>query len=41
MGFFGRVKNSGLWELSFGIIVREIFEDYVGGMRDGLKFKVW
>lgn len=41
MGFFGWVKNLGLWELLFGIIVCEIFEDYVGGMCDGLKFKVW
>ncbi|MGK2889055.1 MAG: NADH-quinone oxidoreductase subunit NuoF [Candidatus Malihini olakiniferum] len=41
MGFSGRVKNPGLWELPFGTTAREIFEDYAGGMRDGLKFKAW
>ncbi len=41
MGFSGRVKNPGLWELPFGITAREILEDYAGGMRDGLKFKAW
>ncbi|MGL9759885.1 MAG: NADH-quinone oxidoreductase subunit NuoF [Symbiopectobacterium sp.] len=41
MGFSGRVKNPGLWELPFGISAREILEDYAGGMRDGLKFKAW
>jgi NADH-quinone oxidoreductase subunit F len=39
MGFSGRVKNPGVWELPFGITAREILEDYAGGMRDGLKFK--
>ncbi len=39
MGFSGRVKNPGLWELPFGTTAREILEDYAGGMRDGLKFK--
>lgn len=41
MGFSGRVKNPGLWELPFGITAREIFEDYAGGMRDGLTLKAW
>lgn len=41
MGFSGRVKNPGLWELPFGITAREILEDYAGGMRDGLRFKAW
>ena len=41
MGFSGRVKNPGVWELPFGITAREILEDYAGGMRDGLKFKAW
>jgi NADH-quinone oxidoreductase subunit F len=41
MGFSGRVKNPGLWELPFGTTAREILEDYAGGMRDGLKFKAW
>ena len=34
MGFSGRVKNPGLWELPFGTTAREILEDYAGGMRD-------
>lgn len=41
MGFSGRVKNPGLWELPFGITAREILEDYAGGMQDGLKLKAW
>ncbi len=41
MGFSGRVKNPGLWELPFGITAREMLEDYAGGMRDGLKLKAW
>lgn len=39
MGFSGRVKNPGLWELPFGTTAREILEDYAGGMRDGLNLK--
>ncbi|MEQ5184258.1 NADH-quinone oxidoreductase subunit NuoF [Providencia alcalifaciens] len=41
MGFSGRVKNPGLWELPFGTTAREVLEDYAGGMRDGLKLKAW
>ncbi|WP_213989799.1 NADH-quinone oxidoreductase subunit NuoF [Sodalis sp. dw_96] len=41
MGFSGRVKNPGVWELPFGITAREILEDYAGGMRDGLTLKAW
>ncbi|ENF0689848.1 MULTISPECIES: NADH-quinone oxidoreductase subunit NuoF [Proteus] len=41
MGFSGRVKYPGLWELPFGTTAREILEDYAGGMRDGLKLKAW
>ncbi|BAH82918.1 NADH:ubiquinone oxidoreductase chain F [Candidatus Ishikawaella capsulata Mpkobe] len=41
MGFSGRVKNPGLWELPFGITAREILEDYAGGMKDGLQIKAW
>jgi NADH-quinone oxidoreductase subunit F len=37
MGFSGKVKNPGLWELPFGVTARELFEDYAGGMRDGLQ----
>lgn len=41
MGFSGRVKNPGVWEVPFGITAREILEDYAGGMRDGLALKAW
>jgi NADH-quinone oxidoreductase subunit F len=39
MGFSGKVKNPGLWELPFGVTARELFEDYAGGMRDGFKLR--
>ena len=41
MGFSGKVKNPGLWELPFGITARELFEDYAGGMKDGYRLKCW
>jgi len=41
MGFSGRVKNPGLWELPFGISAREILEEYAGGMKDDFKLKAW
>ena len=41
MGFSGKVKNPGVWELPFGISARELFEDYAGGMRDGFTLKCW
>ncbi len=41
MGFSGKVKNPGLWELPFGVSARELFEDYAGGMRDGFQLKAW
>lgn len=41
MGFSGRVKNPGLWELPFGTPAREILEKYAGGMQDGLTLKAW
>lgn len=41
MGFSGRVKNPGVWELPFGTTAREILEDYAGGMQDGLTLKAW
>lgn len=41
MGFSGRVKNPGVWELPFGITAREILEDYADGMCHGLRFKAW
>lgn len=41
MGFSGRVKRPGLWELPFGTTAREIFEEYAGGMQAGFRFKAW
>jgi NADH-quinone oxidoreductase subunit F len=41
MGFSGKVKNPGLWELPFGVSARELFEDYAGGMRAGFTLKCW
>lgn len=41
MGFSGKVRNPGVWELPFGISARELFEDYAGGMRDGYTLKAW
>ena len=38
-GASGKVKRPGLWELPMGITIREILEEYAGGMRDGLKFR--
>lgn len=34
-GVSGRVKNPGCWELPIGTPVREILEEYAGGMEDG------
>jgi len=41
MGFSGKVKNPGIWELPLGISARELFEEYAGGMRDGYQLKAW
>lgn len=41
MGFSGKVKNPGVWELPFGVTAQELFEDYAGGMRDGFTLKCW
>ncbi len=41
MGFSGKVKNPGVWELPFGLTARELFEDYAGGMRNGYTLKAW
>ncbi len=38
-GASGRVKRPGLWELPMGVTVREILEEYAGGMRDGFQFR--
>lgn len=41
MGFSGRVKNPGVWELPFGTTAREILEDYSGNMCHGFTLKAW
>ncbi len=38
-GASGKVKKPGIWELPLGITMREIIEEYAGGMKDGLKFR--
>lgn len=38
-GVSGRVKNPGCWELPMGTPIREIIEDYAGGMEDGFKLR--
>jgi len=41
MGFSGRVKNPGIWELPLGTSVLKVFEDYTDGMQNGLQLKCW
>lgn len=41
MGFSGRVKKPGIWELPFGVTAREVLEQYAEGMCDGLTLKAW
>lgn len=38
-GVSGRVKKPGAWELPMGNVIREIIEDYAGGMLDGYKLR--
>lgn len=38
-GVSGKVKNPGLWELPLGIPMREIIENYAGGMINGYKIR--
>lgn len=38
-GVSGRVKRSGLWELPMGTPMREIIDDYAGGMMEGYKLR--
>ena len=35
-GASGKVHRPGTWELSMGVTIREILEEYAGGMQDGL-----
>jgi len=38
-GVSGRVKRPGCWELPMGTPVREIIEEYAGGMEDGYRLR--
>ncbi|UKJ07164.1 NADH-quinone oxidoreductase subunit NuoF [Solitalea lacus] len=38
-GVSGRVKHPGCWELPMGISIRELIEEYAGGMQDGYRFR--
>jgi len=38
-GVSGRVKKPGLWELPLGITMREVIENYAGGMQEGYRLK--
>ena len=38
-GVSGKVKKPGLWELPLGVTVRELLEDYSGGMMDQYRFR--
>lgn len=38
-GVSGPVKNPGLWELPLGTPIREVLEQYAGGMADGHTFR--
>lgn len=41
MGFSGRVRRPGVWEVPFGTTARELLEEYAGGMLEGYRFKAW
>lgn len=38
-GVSGKVKRPGLWELPMGVTLRELLEEYAGGMWDGHTFR--
>ena len=38
-GVSGKVNTPGCWELPVGTPIRDLFENYAGGMRDGLELK--
>jgi NADH-quinone oxidoreductase subunit F len=38
-GISGKVKKPGAWELPMGVTMRELIDEYGGGMQDGVKFK--
>ena len=40
-GVSGKVKTPGCWELPLGTPIRELLEDYAGGMQDGLELRAF
>jgi len=38
-GVSGKVRSPGAWELPMGVPMRELIEEYAGGMKDGLGLK--
>lgn len=38
-GISGKVNKPGCWELPMGVTVRELLEEYAGGMKNGYKFR--
>ncbi|GJM13620.1 MAG: NADH-quinone oxidoreductase subunit F [Pseudohongiella sp.] len=38
-GVSGKVKTPGCWELPLGLPIRELLENYAGGMQDGLELR--
>lgn len=38
-GVSGKVRKPGCWELPLGVTMRELIEEYAGGMLEGLRFK--
>lgn len=38
-GVSGQVNNPGCWELPMGVTIRELIEEYAGGMKNGYQLK--
>ncbi|HEU4556040.1 MAG TPA: NADH-quinone oxidoreductase subunit NuoF [Chitinophaga sp.] len=38
-GVSGRVNRPGAWELPMGVTMRELLDDYAGGMQNGYRFR--
>ena len=38
-GVSGRVRHPGAWELPLGITLRQLIDEYAGGMQDGYRFR--
>ena len=40
-GISGKVKTPGCWELPLGLPIRQVIEEYGGGMQDGLELRAF